>query len=350
MTNRSTAPEASGPRLVELDALRGLAALAVALYHFTTEYSERYGHSVPLLLEDFRSGKYGVQLFFAISGFVILMSLERIERPRDFVLSRAVRLYPSYWTAVLLTFTVVSLFGLPEREFSFQTALVNLTMLHEFLRVPHVDTVYWTLTIELTFYVLMFLLASARLLPKVIPLFIVLVALQTVAELAAQELGLAFLSRLASRPHLQFFALGVLAYKQTRGPVPLPSALALVAVSLAHEVLVGSESPVPVFGVVLAVTYALSRGALRWLTWRPLLFMGFISYPFYLVHQNIGYVIIRRLEALGWRPEAAIAVAFAAGLVLATLITYRVEQPALRAYRQWRRKAQARAAVSPHAA
>ncbi|RKH21764.1 acyltransferase [Corallococcus praedator] len=349
MRSIAAASDANHPRLVELDALRGLAALAVALYHFTAEYSDLYGHSVPLWGEV-RFGKFGVQLFFAISGFVILMSLERIERAREFVLSRAARLYPAYWTAVVLTFMVVSLFGLPDREFSLQTALVNLTMFHELLRVPHVDTVYWTLTIELSFYLLMFMLAYARALPRIIPIFIVLVALQTLAELAFQAKGMPFVARLASRPHLQFFALGVLAFKQSRGQVSVPSALALVGVCFAHEALVGSIAPLPVFGVVLVLTYALSHGALRWLTWRPLLFMGFISYSFYLVHQNIGYVIIRRLEAAGWRPEAAIAVAFAVGFLLATLITYRVEQPALRGYRQWRRKAQARAAVSPHVA
>ncbi|MCY1046855.1 acyltransferase [Corallococcus sp. bb12-1] len=343
------ASDVSHPRLIELDALRGLAALAVALYHFTAEYSDLYGHSAPLWGEA-RFGKYGVQLFFAISGFVILMSLERVTRVRDFVSSRAARLYPAYWAAVLLTFTVVSLFGLPNREFSLQTALVNLTMFHELVRAPHVDTVYWTLTIELSFYLLMFLIAYARALPKVIPLFIVLVSLQTLAELAFEAMGMPFVARLASRPHLQFFALGVLAFKQSRGEVSVPAALALVGVCLAHEVFVGSIAPVPVFGVVLVLSFALSRGALRWLTWRPLLFMGFISYPFYLVHQNIGYVIIRRLEAAGWRPEAAIAVAFAVGLLLATVITYRIEQPALRGYRQWRRKTQARSAVSPHIA
>ncbi|RKH47604.1 acyltransferase family protein [Corallococcus sicarius] len=349
MRSLAAASDASPPRLVELDALRGLAALVVALYHFTAEYSDLYGHSAPLWGEA-HFGKYGVQLFFAISGFVILMSLERMGRARDFVTSRAARLYPAYWTAVALTFTVVSLFGLPDREFSFQTALINLTMLHELLRVPHVDTVYWTLTIELSFYLLMFVLAYARALPRVISIFIVLVVLQTLAELAAQAMGMPFVARFAGRPHLQFFALGVLAFKQSRGEVSAASALALVGVCFAHEVLVGSIAPLPVFGVVLGLCYALSRGALRWLTWRPLLFMGFISYPFYLVHQNIGYVVIRRLEAAGWRPEAAIAVAFAVGFLLATLITYRVEQPALRGYRQWRRRARTQAVVMPHVA
>lgn len=341
----SKASTTSDSRLMELDALRGLAALFVMLYHYTTEYNERYGHSAPLWGEV-PFGKYGVQLFFMISGFVILMSLTRIERARDFVMSRATRLYPAYWTGVALTFTAVTLFGLPGREFGLQTALVNLTMLHEFLRVPHVDTVYWTLTIELSFYLLMFLILSARALDKVIPLFIALVALQTLAELSAQAMGLPFVARFVGRPHLQFFALGVLAFKWSRGEVSVPSALALAGVCLAHEFLAGSDAPLPVFGAVLGISCLLATGALSWLTWRPLTFLGFISYPLYLVHQNIGYIIIRRLEAAGVSPEAAIAVALAVALPLATAITLLIEQPTLRLYRQ-RRKAQEPAAVQP---
>jgi peptidoglycan/LPS O-acetylase OafA/YrhL len=331
--------------MVELDALRGIAALSVVLVHYTTHYGGSYGHSAPLWAE-LTLGKYGVQLFFAISGFVILMSLERVERARDFLLGRVARLYPAYWTALALTFTAVTVFELPHREISAAAALVNLSMFQELLRVPHVDGVYWTLTVELSFYALVLVLLSARVLDKVIPIFIVLVALQTVAEWALQGMGQAYAARFAGRPHLQFFALGVLAFKHSRGEVSLRSALILLGVCIAHELLVGSTTSLLVLCAILGIAYALSTGALRWLTWRPLTFLGFISYPLYLVHQNIGYLIILRLEAAGVRPEAAIAAALAVAILLATAVTHVVEQPALRLYRQWRRRAQARASAT----
>jgi peptidoglycan/LPS O-acetylase OafA/YrhL len=336
MTKPSEVSKPRPHRLIELDALRGLAALSVVLFHYTTHYDNSYGHSLPLQVEV-PFGKYGVQLFFAISGFVILMSLERVERARDFLLGRVVRLYPAYWMGLALTFTVVTVFGLPQREVSTGAALVNLTMFQELLRIPHVDGVYWTLTVELSFYALVLVLLSARMLDRIIPLFIALVVVQTLAELALQSMGLSFAARLAGRPHLQFFALGVLAFKRSRGEVPLASSLALVGVCLAHGLLVGS-TPLWVLGVILGVAHALSTGALGWLTWRPLTLLGFVSYPLYLVHQNIGYLIILRLEEAGWRPEVAIGVALAVALVLATAITHLVEQPALRLYREWRRR------------
>jgi peptidoglycan/LPS O-acetylase OafA/YrhL len=346
-TTPSETAKAGHTRLTELDALRGIAAVIVVLFHYTTHFNDTYGHSAPLWVQV-PFGKYGVQLFFVISGFVILMSLDRVERARDFLLGRLSRLYPAYWAGVVLTFTVVTVFGLPQREVGLRAALVNLTMFQEFLRVPHVDGVYWTLTVELSFYMLMLLLLSTRLLGKIIPIFITLVAVQTVAELCLQALGLPLAARFAGRPHLQFFALGVLAFKRSRGEVSLPTALTLVALCLAHELLAGSTDTLIVLAAVLVIASALSRGALGWLAWRPLVFLGFISYPLYLVHQNIGYLIILRLEAAGWRPEAAIAVALAVAVLLATCLTLLIEQPALRLYRQWRRKAKARAAVWPH--
>ena len=71
-------------RVVELDALRGLAALAVVAFHYTTLYGELYGHSGPPPL-SFGFGNYGVHLFFLISGFVIFMTLERTRSAMDFV-------------------------------------------------------------------------------------------------------------------------------------------------------------------------------------------------------------------------------------------------------------------------
>ncbi|WP_162048193.1 acyltransferase family protein [Vibrio taketomensis] len=144
-------------RLVELDALRGIAALSVVLYHFFYRYDEIYGHK-NLSVDWSFFGQFGVHLFFIVSGFVIYWTINRIERPMDFVVSRFSRLYPTYWVAVLTTFIIVYCFGLKGREVSFEHALYNILMFQEMLRIPHVDGVYWTLTVELIFYFWVFLL------------------------------------------------------------------------------------------------------------------------------------------------------------------------------------------------
>ena len=73
-------------RLHSLDALRGLAALGVVAYHY--------------LDQPAYYGLLGVELFFIISGFVILMTLERVPSLLQFAIGRAARLYPAYWFSV----------------------------------------------------------------------------------------------------------------------------------------------------------------------------------------------------------------------------------------------------------
>jgi peptidoglycan/LPS O-acetylase OafA/YrhL len=82
-------------RLFELDAMRGLAASSVLLFHFGV----------------FKYGCTGVDLFFIISGFVIFMSLEKSASLKRFWLSRLIRLFPSYWLSVIITIASVSLIG-----------------------------------------------------------------------------------------------------------------------------------------------------------------------------------------------------------------------------------------------
>ena len=77
----------SQARVVELDALRGLAALAVVAFHYTTHYGNEVGHLGDMPV-SFDFGNYGVELFFLISGFVIFMTLERTRTAMDFVVSR----------------------------------------------------------------------------------------------------------------------------------------------------------------------------------------------------------------------------------------------------------------------
>ena len=148
-------------RLVELDGLRGLAALSVVLFHLTTRFDRVYGHvTAPLLSHPL--GHYGVQFFFGLSGFVIFMTLKRTQRPADFIVSRASRLFPAYWAAIAITTAVVAFGALPDLRQSPAVVLLNLTMLEGFVGKPYVDGVYWTLTVELAFYVCMFALFLLR--------------------------------------------------------------------------------------------------------------------------------------------------------------------------------------------
>ena len=120
---------ANQTRLQPLDALRGIAALGVVLFHFTLG---RNGYE-----NIFRFGTTGVDLFFMISGFVIFMSLEKADGLRTFLINRFSRLYPAYWMGVVFSFVLISIHFQYSQNYpidnAWQTFVGNLTMFQYYL-------------------------------------------------------------------------------------------------------------------------------------------------------------------------------------------------------------------------
>jgi peptidoglycan/LPS O-acetylase OafA/YrhL len=335
--------------MVEVDALRGIAALAVVLFHFSTRYQQVYpGPNVPSL--SFAHGHYGVNLFFIISGFVIFMTLSRTRRPLDFVVSRFSRLFPAYWAAVALTFVVVSAFGLPGRELTLNQALANLFMVHNFAGVPHVDAVYWTLEIELLFYATMLALFASGHLHQVHRALWALLALRLLYWVADKSFGVDLswtLSRLLILKYIPWFALGIVVYEAVAsGELPLrgrgvqTAALAILCLAIVDGWGIG------VLGLTLsALVWMAAAGRLPWLASPGLAFLGTISYPLYLLHEYIGWVLQRAVQARGGSADLSVILAVGLSIALASMVTFGVERPAMRAMRGWYRRRSSSASV-----
>lgn len=321
-------------RFLELDVLRGLAALAVVFYHYTTRFNEIYGHAGELWFE-FPLGLYGVHLFFIISGFVIFMTLERTRASLDFVVSRFSRLYPAYWTALILTFAVVSLATLPGRQVRVSDAVINLSMVQFWFQVPHVDPVYWTLSIELSFYVIMLALYQAKLLLRIEGIAAGWLLLILLAVIAKRSFGVSVPDQIKVSLLLDYanlFIAGMMFYLMMKQGESMKRWL-LIASCLLVQWVVSSGELTLIVGGFFIIFYLAVKGYLSFIVWRPLVFLGAISYSLYLVHQNIGYVIIRALNQHGVNPNVSIVIAMSLTVGLASAITLTVEQPMLRAIR-----------------
>lgn len=139
-------------RLHALDYLRFFAAFFVVMYHYT---ARQLPNSSELLSEITKFGYLGVPLFFMISGYVILLSASH-RTAFEFAIARLVRLYPVYWTCIVITLITTYLYG--QYDYSVGQILANLTMLNDYLGYESIDGVYWTLHAELKFYACIFLL------------------------------------------------------------------------------------------------------------------------------------------------------------------------------------------------
>lgn len=336
-------------RVVELDALRGIAALAVVAYHYTTRYEEQIGH-VGGTLPSLGAGKYGVHLFFLISGFVIFMTLERTRSAMDFVVSRFSRLYPGYWMAVAVTAVFVYSIGLPQQALPWPDLLLNLTMVQDILGGEHLDGSYWTLQVELFFYVQMlfwFMIGQLKRIHWIIACWLFLAVLNGVLTQYRGYFPYLIRELLILR-HIPFFALGILFFRLRTHPREQRLNLAMIALCL----LAIAVAEQPLFLLVAAVCCAIFTlfvlGRLRFLNMRLFVFLGGISYSLYLIHQAIGFSVIYRLEHAGVSSLVACLLAAGMSIGLAVLLSYGVEKPAMRWLRsEWQGLAVRRSGPCP---
>ncbi|HEX7820986.1 MAG TPA: acyltransferase [Sphingobium sp.] len=320
-------------RLVELDALRGIGALLVMNFHYSTRFQEMFPGAAHVPFHII-GGNYRVLLFFAISGFAIFFSLRHLRHGADFMANRFARLFPAYWGAMLITLTAEHFGHIPSLDIPPLDVLLNFTMLQSFFFVPSVDGAYWTLAIELSFYACTLLLWRTGGLARIETLLLGWLALKW-----AMFFWNGMPTRVADVLVLQwvpFFGIGMLSYRvwsgQRRWAEQLPAMAALFLT------IAGTETPdiLLVATIILTCFVAMIEGHLRWLCMRPLTWVGGISYSLYLVHQNVGFVIMLTGNRLGIPPLASYALATVAAFALGTALNRLVERPAGRwLQRRW---------------
>ena len=339
-------PRSTKGRLRALDGLRLVAALMVAAYHYggrggdvTTAWGSSPKFQFPTLHSLFAYGCLGVQVFFVISGFVICMSGWG-RSLRSFFASRASRLLPAYWVAVVLVTAVFALPVVAYEAVSPSEGLLNLTLLHQPLGAHRVLGVDWTLWAEIRFYALF---ALCVVLPGASRRRVILFcACWTLGAAIAQAAEEPLLDLVLMPQYAPFFIGGIglyLVYRDRRDAY----AWGIVAVSwligqyFAVQDLWRPPSPDAFanrtsFGIILIVTLgfalvaAIALGWLSWADWRWLTVAGALTYPFYLVHEHLGWVVIEALhQDLGVPSYATFLLTVAAMLVLAWLLNRYVE-------------------------
>lgn len=319
-------------RINELDALRGIAALSVVLFHYTAKYREFFGYNFSEQF-DFKYGHYGVSLFFIISGFVIFITINKVKSASEFITKRFIRLYPIFWVCVILTFIGVNAMDLlPKLETSWKDALLNLTMFYRVLRVfteiKDVDGAYWSLLPELQFYLLMLLVFVSKQLKNIKIISLIWLCLIVVESFFYH---IRFLGLLIDLQFGGFFIAGILFYKigieKEKSIWNHLFILTTLFVNILFYYKINQTGCFIMLPLVYFIFYLFIYGKLRWLAVRPLLFLGTISYPLYLIHQNLGYTLIKQIEIWGYSGYPVIFFVTILAIITAAILTFYIEKP-----------------------
>lgn len=336
-----------GQRLHILDGLRLLAALSVLFFHYLSrgsEASDAWGQPSREVLPAWTPfsdyGWLGVEFFFLISGFVICMSAWG-RSLGQFFRSRITRLYPAYWAAIVLISAAATAFPVLADRPDIHRILLNLTMLHEPLGTPAVSGVFWSLWVELRFYLLFALVVWKGVTYRSTVAFCCLWTLATVITHAAND---TLLNSLLIPKYSAYFIAGIGFYLIHRfGSHAMAWGIVGVSWLIAQETvlteterfskLIHADLSGGVASAVVTMCFAVMAGvALGWfkhLNWRWLTFAGTLTYPLYLVHESIGHLVIYGLHD-HLNPTATVATTASAMLVLAWSLHVLAEKPLAR--------------------
>lgn len=331
-------------RLLELDALRGLAALSVLLFHFTLPNEAELGWR-------FGIGVTGVDIFFMISGFVIFLTIQKMKNWQQFVIFRFSRLYPVYWVCVSITASFI--FFCDPKVFDPINVLANLTMFPSYFGIEDLDGSYWTLIIELLFYTWVLLVYITNQLKKIVLIGVVF----TITIILFHHFGsnypavyLFALQKIQLINHFPLFLSGIVFYKLFTRPFSFSYVLVLLfciasAIYLSDkggrtmQILQRAEHGTLIVIYHLIFVLFIS-GRLTFLKMAPLLFLGRISYSLYLLHQYIGLQLIRILKThFSLDIQFAILLTIVISIGLAALVTKYIEIPSVQFVRlQYKRQ------------
>lgn len=312
-------------RVAEIDALRFGAALAVVFYHY--HWAE--------------FGFLGVHLFFLIPGFVIFWSASK-SSPLKFCISRATRLYPSFW--VCLTMTILVRAGTDE-GLSTSASLANYTMFPQVLGRPLADNVYWTLLIEAKFYLFVLALLVSGLWERRQGAleFWTIVSIWALSPAAPRVVHY-----LALDSYSAYFIVGAYLYLIRNGerglrlyiPLALATGVGVWQAIVNETGFTHDGSPyaqysvlgwlIAVYGMFLLLAFRVWRLP----SWRYWGAMGAMTYPLYLVHVKVAMGL-----AENWIPDAGREMqhllSLGIALCLAALLAIAIELKGCRLLQRW---------------
>ncbi len=325
-----------------LDILRAFAVLAVYLFHLNNL------HQMDIPFFGTHGGWFGVQLFFLLSGYLIIQSAEKYSL-KTYLIHRVLRIYPAYLVAFLGVGWLIGGFSLERITQQTGDFFLNIFMLQHFSEqaLHAFDSLHvtWTLTIEVLWYLLApFMVLLLRRAPNTV--LLASFALSTTWVYLASHMQLDALYTLPPEPsthaarwllitnafpaQLCFFVLGAYVYYQREwllklNTLMLTSVLVILLVTwplLLHKM----TNPGFLSGVALAALLVI---ALQTATWhcRMLKWIADISYSLYLLHVP---VLLVTYNSWGWRGLSGALGAFALVVLVASLSYLFIEKPAMR--------------------
>ena len=348
---------APASRIGVLDGFRTMAIFLVVGFHYGVRWTQPWSDDNLYPHGDLFAGalvlKYGwaaVELFFMMSGFVILLTLERCDSLPDFLRKRIARLWPALILCAAITTLSLGVFGPKEwvkdpLSFVLSILFIDPEVFQPLVHgrdIGWIDGAYWTLAVEMRFYLLVgavFLAGRRRFLAAWLGVQFASFALGSPWLASVPEL---YWPRALLMPvYLPYFTLGICFFEVFRAKAwrLLPTAGVVVSIGmiLVNAGLWGAFKARGETLPVLAVNglwiglfwlFVIDSPLVRPFALKPLARLGESSYSLFLLHEAAGIALMNALTALGSPPLVTLAIVVVLMIGASMLIFRFVEEPA----------------------
>lgn len=289
--------------------------------------------------------------FFIISGFVIAYSAHG-RSATSFAIARFSRIYPTFFVCMTATWLSLLFLGPTHFTTSLMQWFANLFIAAPAFGQPYMDGAYWSLVIEVAFYIWVTVLMAAKLFPRRLDAIVLVWICITFAN--EPTIDAPIFEKLFLADDSGFFAVGLMLYELYRGrrDLRLYAVLALTVGTAAFQSLHklvrlaphtgGAFDHLVVIAICLAsvaIVYLATRVRRLPLPHRVTLAVGGLTYPLYLLHMQLGYTV---LGALGMTTSETVIVSVIVAIVALAWAMWRfVERP----FQKWTKVALTRLAV-----
>ena len=321
-------------RRVSWDVLRVVAIGCVLLHHATLTSISSHPDLGPLPFTFPMS--MGASMLMVVSAFFACASLNS-GKPGQFLWRRLARLLPAYMAAVLLTYAVQRWIApagwsqLDGRDVVYNLLLIN----QWFPDVNIVDFAYWTVPVQIAAFIAGAVLVKHLRGTKLrVFLWALIITPLLLRPLLDHSHVLFTLYNGFALHRAQLFAAGIAIWLWSKHRLKTPHLVALLVATLIAQAIHTTEYGSTLgFAVLLLMVCAAAAGP-DWLFFapiaKPITWLAGISYGMYLVHEQIGTVVMDRMHAVGLRSWWLLAGFVTSALVLGWLMTKFVERPAYR--------------------
>lgn len=309
---------------LNIEGLRGIALLLVVIFHVFIRYRQLYVDETLSIPVFNNLGFFGVCIFLILSSYFLVKN----KKEKDFKLfvflkKKIWRLWPEYFAGISLIFVVVNCSNLSDRKTGALDFCLNTVFINGFISTPYVDSAHWYITTLIAITLIFSVLHKLKIADKwyVYVIWLVCSALTL-------KFKISVVSLLLGGGYVGIICIGVCTSKilQPNNKKDLFCWGMVFAGSLGYLVL--SKTILEIVFVMAAmgcVLFALKTKT-KFLSWRPLAFLGTVSYSVYIIHQNVSYVIEYHLSiAFGGYHWTVSLIALGVSMMLGIALHYMIQ-------------------------